>query len=75
MAHPLTDEIAENIAPTYQWASDIGDIVFRHRDMRAATDWQLEQCITWLERRDGTQYKILAGMMREAMRPQTQEDN
>ena len=73
MTHPLTDEICERLDPEYQWHDIKGNVVFSHHDMRAAADWQLEQCFTWLESRDGTQYKILARMMREAMRPQ--EDN
>ena len=45
MTHPLTDEICDNIAPMAQWVGDIGDTIFRHCDMRAAADWQLEQVI------------------------------
>ena len=43
MTHPLTDDLAEDIAPDAQWAGDIGDTVFRHSDMRKAADWQLKQ--------------------------------
>ena len=39
MTHPLTDDLAEDIAPDAQWAGDIGDTVFRHSDMRKAADW------------------------------------
>ena len=48
MTHPLTDDLAENIAPEAQWAGDIGDTVFRHSDMRAAYDKGIQACIDWL---------------------------
>lgn len=47
--HPLTDETMERIAINAHWSGDIGDVVFRHDDMRSATDWQLEQVIEWLK--------------------------
>ena len=56
MTHPLTDDLAENIAPVAQWAGDIGDTVFRHSDMRRAADWQLEQVIEWLRSMDENSY-------------------
>ena len=50
--HPLTDEKCEDIAHKAQWAGDIGDVVFRHCDMRAAYDKgqsdRLEQVIEWI---------------------------
>ena len=52
---------------------------FSYDDMRTAADWQLEQCITWLENLDPkytlAKHSTLAKMMRAAMRPQQQEDN
>ena len=74
MTHPLTDEMIESIALDAQWAGDIGDTVFRHDDMRAAADWQLEQVIQFME-----EYERLFGgsgmifILKDAMRPQ--EDN
>ena len=38
MTHPLTDDLAENIALDATWSSDIGELVFRHDDMRVAYD-------------------------------------
>ena len=79
MTHPLTDETIENIAPSAQWAGDIGDTVFRHDDMRAAADWQLEQVIDWLKECPSYDLETYAGLgrmiqdLKTAMRPQ--EDN
>lgn len=79
--HPLTDEMCENIAPTAQWAGDIGDTIFRHCDMRAAADWQLEQVLKWLnetifERGSSFEAVNIPEELEEAMRPTTaQEDN
>ena len=69
--HPLTDELMEQIAHTCQWAGDIGDVVFRHSDMRAAADWQLEQVIEFIAQED----TVYAEYIKQAMRPQQQEDN
>ena len=41
--HPLTDDLAEGIAPNAQWSSDMGGVVFTYNDMRASADWQLKQ--------------------------------
>ena len=68
MNHPLTDEIAENVAPMAQWAGDIGDTVFRHCDMRAAADWQLKQVVEWMK--DGGYATDLLLDLKAAMRPQ-----
>ena len=81
--HPLTDDLAERIAPDSQWSSDIGDVVFTHNDMRAAYDWQLEQVIEWLRSADSRDYlwlwidgdaeinkDELIADLRKAMRPQ-----
>ena len=47
MAHPLTDEIIEEIA---QFEPDLTDPLRLNRthDMRSAADWQLEQVIEWI---------------------------
>jgi hypothetical protein len=85
--HPLTDEMIEQIAPTCQWAGDIGDVVFRHGDMRVSADWQLEQVIEWLRSMDQYDYLYidensaelnrvaLINDLRNAMRPQQQQEN
>ena len=77
MTHPLTDEILEQFGIPVDLCVDSGRI-FCAYDMRAVTDWQLEQCIEWLEILDSkyflAKHITLAKMMREAMRP-TQEDN
>lgn len=69
--HPLTYEIANEIYPHdpngHQYYC--GDW---HEHMQAGANWQLEQCITWLENLD-PKHSTLAKMMREAMRPQ--QDN
>ena len=40
--HRLTDEMCEVIATVNPWS---GDVVFRHGDIRAAADWQLEEMV------------------------------
>ena len=45
MTHPLTDDLAESIAPDAHWSGDIGDTVFRHSDMRIAYDKGYAQAI------------------------------
>ena len=87
--HPLTDEMCEVIATGNQWSGDIGDVVFRHGDMRSAADWQLEQVIEWIKSELGRdRYLIPEGYvgsqvdvgyvvkaLKEAMQPQQQENN
>jgi len=58
--HPLTDQIIEKIA----------EGVFYKCDMRVAADWQLEQCIAWLNDTDCDDPQETAQRLREAMRPQ-----
>ena len=76
MNHPLTDEMIENIAPDAQWAGDIGDVVFRHSDIRTAADWQLEQVIEWIKECPNYDLETHAGLgrmiqdLKAAMRPQ-----
>ncbi len=79
MTHPLTDEMCEVIATGNQWSGDIGDVVFRHGDMRAAADWQLEQVIEWIEECSNydldfhSECRRMIADLKQAMRPQ--EDN
>ena len=58
--HPLTDDLAEDIAPDSQWSNDIGDVVFTHDDMRVAYDKgredRLKQVIEWLRSADSPDY-------------------
>ena len=69
--HPLTDEMCEVIATGNQWSGDIGDVVFRHGDMRAAYDLAIDRCIERLsEEAFGV---VMARRLREAMRPQQQQ--
>ena len=71
--HPLTDEMCEELSCFY--LSNFGDtgegIV---QDMRAAADWQLEQVIDWIEEYL-TAGDVISESLKEAMRPQQQEDN
>ena len=71
MTHPhtLTDEMCEKIGFMCQWSGDIGDTVFRHSDMRAVADWQLERCIEWLKDELDYDPHLLLDL-KEAMRPQ-----
>jgi hypothetical protein len=73
MNHPLTDEIMERIAINAHWSGDTGDVVFRWDDMRAAANWQLEQCIAWLDDTDCDDPQETAQRLREAMRPQKEQ--
>ena len=75
MTHPLTDEILSQFGePGLEGYED--KRLFFNDDMQAAADWQLEQCIEWLENLDSKYFlaKHITLAMREAMRP-TQEDN
>ena len=65
--HPLTDEICYQIT----WAERIK--ISDEDDMRYAADWQLEQVIEWFRGNDMDEKVI--NDLREAMRPQQQEDN
>ena len=75
MTHPLTDDLAENIAPDVQW-DDYGDPIFRYSDMRAAANWQLEQVIEWIKECPNYDLETHAGLgrmiqdLKAAMRPQ-----
>ena len=69
MTHPLTDEMCEKIQLH----------IFNQTDadcMRAAADWQLEQVIQFMEEHE----KLFGGsgmifILKEAMRPQQQEES
>jgi len=66
--HPLTDTICDNIQDSIHPCDP--------ENMRAAADWQLEQCIAWLDDTDCDDPQETAQRLREAMRPTTtQEDN
>ena len=76
--HPLTDDLAERIAPNAQWSSDAGGVVFTYNDMRVAYDKgdedRLKQVIEWLEDYE----QVCGGFIRiayfkQAMRPQPQQ--
>ena len=43
MTHPLTDEVCLELGSGH-WRDD-----WYVTDMRAAADWQLEQCLEWLK--------------------------
>ena len=62
--HPLTDEIIDELrVGKYSKSID--------HNMRAAADWQLEQCIAWLDDTDCDDPQETAQRLREAMRPTT----
>ena len=70
--HPLTDDLAEDIASTeFEFPFGIGETVFTYNDMRKAADWQLEQVLRFMEDNGFGIRKIL--LLKDAMRPQ--EDN
>jgi len=75
--HPLTDEKALSLF-SFERLMDASQPITIEDAMRVATDWQLEQCIEWLENLDSKYFLAkhisLAKMMSEAMRP-IQEDN
>ena len=70
MTHPLTDDIIHTM-----WGKGDPSQKLEYRLARAATDWQLEQCIDWLEDYAKTvefRHHLLyvATRLKEAMRPQ-----
>ena len=76
MTHPLTNEECENLQLEVFSQTDRR---LQQDSMRSGADWQLEQCIAWLESLGRcsdvapphrTHYRALARLMREAMRPQ-----
>lgn len=74
--HPLTDKfLAENYSPFF--VIDIEEFVYCSRDMRAVYDKggedMLEQVLKFMEENGFGIRKIL--LLKDAMRPQQQEDN
>lgn len=67
--HPLTDAICDQIQDSVHPCDP--------ENMRTAADWQLEQCIDWLDDTDCDDPQETAQRLREAMRPTTttQENN
>ena len=73
MNHPLTDDLAEDIASTeFEFPFGIGETVFTYNDMRKAADWQLEQVLRFMEDNGFGIRKIL--LLKDAMRPRQQEN-
>ena len=88
MTHPLTDEMCESICQNCDTFTSQNEIWFQ--SMRAAfdkgADWRLEQVIEWLRSMDEHSYLYtyitdphvdkdeLIADLKEAMRPQQQED-
>ena len=83
--HPLTDEMCEVIATGNQWSGDIGDVVFRHSDMRATYDLAIDHFSKWIYE-NGAEYFIqhhehniqtdldtIIADFRKSMRPQQQQ--
>ena len=68
--HPLTDSFLQSY---YKY----GDGPYDEDQMRDVADWQLEQCIAWLDDTDCDDPQETAQRLREAMRPTTttQENN
>ena len=81
--HPLTDEICEELSSciTTLKSGDVDPYISPFDvkvDMQRAADWQLEQVIEWLRHnldleQRGIDYVV--ENLREAMRPQQQENN
>ena len=70
MTHPLTDKIIQAITHNIHVYDDTRPL---RVDMRAAADWQLEQVIDWIEEYL-TAGDVISESLKEAMRPQQQED-
>ena len=64
--HPLTDEICADIVKVNYSLPESSYC----EDMRVAADWQLEQCIAWLDDTDCDDPQETAQRLREAMRPE-----
>ena len=77
MTYPPTDEICREIADSMiSFPNGFPDA---HDHMRAGADWQLEQVIKWIEENGHVFMKLgvyqMLAHLKEAMRPQQQEDN
>ena len=83
MTHPLTDEICLDLMLD-EWLDEWNDDGYvmgmraGYPALRAAADWQLEQVIEWLKGelyyRSDIDPNLLSDL-KQAMRPQQQEDN
>ncbi len=80
MTHPLTDEILSQFGePGLEGYED--KRLFFADDMRAVADWQLEQVVefasnyTFLAFRDSGEKMAFIDRLKEAMRPNTQEES
>ena len=62
--HPLTDR------KLFRYYHPDNRNGFSYDDMRAAADWQLQQCIAWLDDNDCDDPQETAQRLKEAMRPQ-----
>lgn len=71
--HPLTDELIDELAAKFMSEPTGEQVVNRDHDMRAAADWQLKQCVAWLEGYEPEGWA--AEQMKKDLRPTTQEDN
>jgi len=72
--HPLTDEKLFKQFWDYTCGpTPMGDVLYTPDGMRAAADWQLEQVIAWLDDTDCDDPQETAQRLKQAMRPQ--EDN
>jgi len=69
--HPLTNKDLEDLEKLLT-SSVLGQLVLPSdfELARAAADWQLEQCIAWLDDTDCDNPQETAQRLREAMRPQ-----
>ena len=74
--HPLTDEKLFKQFWDYTCGpTPMGDVLYTPDGVRAAADWQLEQVIAWLDDTDCDDPQETAQRLKQAMRPQQQEDN
>jgi len=74
--HPLTDDIIRYDKKL--GCHDLGTWIYTENDLRASADWQLDQVVEWLRHNlhlmpTGVDY--IVGNLREAMRPQQQQQN
>jgi hypothetical protein len=67
--HPLTLAQIKKLARRYTCDMESGEYSFGEDTVRAAADWQLEQCIAWLNDTDCDDPRETAQRFREAMRP------
>ena len=70
MSHPLTDDTIS--AKKWGYPDEYGNWYYDEDDMRAAADWQLEQCAKCLRDRH---LNDCAEILKEAMRSQQQQED